>query len=471
MAYNKTTGKYEGFIYVITNNVNGKQYVGQTNRTVDFRFQQHQYRRTKAKYTQPIYNAFKKYGIDSFSVEEICKLEGNTKEELSELLNDKEIFYIKEYNSKVPNGYNVLDGGDVNPTCFTVVPVYEFDTKGSLIQKYESLRDFLRKNGLKGETALRQHIKEKTLYKGSFWSFNEEIDISEYKIVDNVKTKKVYQFDLKGNLLNEYISANAIDKIDIAQETVQKACRKSPHYSKGYIWLYKNTITKEEIDNVFKYLQELKERMSNRSPKDKYKSQLAKPVYQFTLDRIFIKRWDSNSEASLYVTNGRSRSALQHVLGGVCSQAYGYLWSYSEIPPEKYKTRIEKFGKKVNKYDLDFNYIETFDSAIEASLSVGSKCYQSISGCCKGKTHHSFGYIWRYVGENDDNPYLYYENMGYMQSVDMYDLKNNYIATYDNMISISEDYNPSLILRCCQGKIKKAYNHIWKFNNNAVKSA
>lgn len=60
---------------------------------------------------------------------------------------------------------------------------------------------------------------------------------------------------------------------------------------------------------------------------------------------------------------------------------------------------------------------------------------------------------------------------GYMQPVDMYDLENNYIATYDNMISISEDYNPSLILRCCQGKIKKAHNHIWKFNNNAIKSA
>ena len=27
MAYNKTTGEYEGFIYLITNNVNGKQYV------------------------------------------------------------------------------------------------------------------------------------------------------------------------------------------------------------------------------------------------------------------------------------------------------------------------------------------------------------------------------------------------------------------------------------------------------------
>ena len=32
---------------------------------------------------------------------------------------------------------------------------------------------------------------------------------------------------------------------EVKEETVQKACRKSPHYSKGYIWLYKNTITKD----------------------------------------------------------------------------------------------------------------------------------------------------------------------------------------------------------------------------------
>ena len=41
MAYNKETGMWEGYIYVITNSVNRKQYVGQTITTVEHRFKQH----------------------------------------------------------------------------------------------------------------------------------------------------------------------------------------------------------------------------------------------------------------------------------------------------------------------------------------------------------------------------------------------------------------------------------------------
>ena len=201
MSFNKDTGMYEGYIYLITNKVNGKGYIGQTNRTVPFRFQQHQYRSSQAKYTQPIYNAFKKYGIEVFSVEEVCKLESATKDNLAELLNKNEEFYITKYNSKVPNGYNVLDGGNVNPTYLTSIPVYQFDIDGNLLYKYTSISECVRILGLTGETSLRKHIKEQTLYKGYYWSFEENIDVSKCNIIYN--SKPVYQFDMKGNLINK----------------------------------------------------------------------------------------------------------------------------------------------------------------------------------------------------------------------------------------------------------------------------
>ena len=45
-----------------------------------------------------------KYGIENFTVETIGEFP-------TEELNEKEIYYIKKFNSKKPNGYNIVDGG------------------------------------------------------------------------------------------------------------------------------------------------------------------------------------------------------------------------------------------------------------------------------------------------------------------------------------------------------------------------
>jgi group I intron endonuclease len=94
------------FIYKITNIENNKFYIGQTTKAVDKRFREHLGSNNKSL----ISRAIKKYSRQSFFVDTICECLS-----LDEL-NERELYYIGVYGSKVPNGYNLTDGGRTNYT-------------------------------------------------------------------------------------------------------------------------------------------------------------------------------------------------------------------------------------------------------------------------------------------------------------------------------------------------------------------
>lgn len=93
-----------GKVYLVTNTVNGKQYVGQTWQSLEKRWAEHcLVARSK---THPFSRSILKYGADVFEVEILY--EGVTDQsELDEL----EKLVIKEYETLVPNGYNLQEGG------------------------------------------------------------------------------------------------------------------------------------------------------------------------------------------------------------------------------------------------------------------------------------------------------------------------------------------------------------------------
>lgn len=87
-------GRMNAHIYLVTNNLNGKQYVGQT---VENR---------KVGHGILINQAYKKYGKENFTYVKICN-------EITDrpTLNCLEKFWIAVIGSRSPNGYNIEEGG------------------------------------------------------------------------------------------------------------------------------------------------------------------------------------------------------------------------------------------------------------------------------------------------------------------------------------------------------------------------
>ena len=90
-------------IYLITNQINGKQYVGQTSFSLQQRFKTHYYDALKetAKH-RPLYSAIRKYGIDNFTISLI---------EETDFPNEREQYWIKKLQT-YETGYNATLGGE-----------------------------------------------------------------------------------------------------------------------------------------------------------------------------------------------------------------------------------------------------------------------------------------------------------------------------------------------------------------------
>ena len=93
-------------IYQMINNITNKKYIGQSI-NIQKRIEQHFYisfHKNDSSYYSAIHSAIRKYGKQNFSwrILEECSVEE---------MDEKERYYIKEYNTLAPNGYNILEGG------------------------------------------------------------------------------------------------------------------------------------------------------------------------------------------------------------------------------------------------------------------------------------------------------------------------------------------------------------------------
>jgi group I intron endonuclease len=92
-------------VYLIENTKNGKRYVGQTIRSLDWRWRNH-VRAAERGVTHLICSAIRKYGPDAFVRSVLAT--ANSQEELDAL----ETKFILELGTLSPAGYNLTTGGE-----------------------------------------------------------------------------------------------------------------------------------------------------------------------------------------------------------------------------------------------------------------------------------------------------------------------------------------------------------------------
>jgi len=154
-----------GCIYKITS-PSGKVYIGQTVKTLHERIKGHKKSSTNCTLLK---RAIDKYG-DEMKYEHIEEIP-------DEILDEREIYWIREYNSLAPNGYNCSSGGNNKKKLSQTLKTHI--SKG--MSNYT-----LHKNGYLGSVLMRGNtyvprikINNKTIYlsNGSFKTKEEVINV------------------------------------------------------------------------------------------------------------------------------------------------------------------------------------------------------------------------------------------------------------------------------------------------------
>lgn len=243
-------------IYKISNTINNKLYIGQTKQTLQKRFIGHKTKSLNGS-KSIIHSAMRLYEFKNFNIELIYECAS------LEEINNKEIYYIKHFNSISPNGYNILEGGNAVPAItgpFTedhknkikeahrknCKPISQFDIEtGQLIKDWLSSKDITR-GGFNRANIISLCKSEKGFgYIYDYgWSYKSKYDTIINKSVlatpnYNAHGRTIKCLDMDGNLVKIYYKiADAARELKCSPCSISDCLMGRIKRCKGFYWAY-----------------------------------------------------------------------------------------------------------------------------------------------------------------------------------------------------------------------------------------
>ena len=246
-------------IYLITNLINNKKYVGQTKLGYLNRFKSHikmSFDKKDCQYNNRLHSAMRHYGEDNFKVE---LLENNIPKSL---VDERETYYINKYDTFYKNnkGYNMTMGGQgvhnyshTNETREKLkVTSKKFwnDLKANL-QEYNEFIERRRQHqiGLKFSDEHKRKLSEiaKTRIGEKNPFYNKHHTDETRKKLSEMHTKQVGMYDLDDNLImifksltlaNEWLIEQGKTNNRGAITRISKICKGIDKTAYGYKWKF-----------------------------------------------------------------------------------------------------------------------------------------------------------------------------------------------------------------------------------------
>lgn len=195
----------------------GKYYIGQTTNEEDRRYK---FLNLNQSYgSSKINNARKKYNPEKFSYEILYEHESDSLEELRLILGEKEVEYIKQFDS-IKQGYNYQEGGLYvanklsKETRIQIAKklskaIIQYSIKGVFIKEWESSKEIERNLGI-NNSSVRQNCSGKTSHCREFIFKFKTSDIYPLKIevkeIELHKTRRlsISQFNTNGEKIKTW---------------------------------------------------------------------------------------------------------------------------------------------------------------------------------------------------------------------------------------------------------------------------
>lgn len=436
----------------------GKYYVG---RTKSLRERVRLYERKMSDETDNscVMAALRAFGLENVSWDILSCVSVRDADDLSLCLSILEIKYIREQDCIYPNGYNTSIGGEllgipadvietrfgVNATGYAGKPLLVYDKEGNFVSEHPSVAKCAYALGVP-ESLISNAVDKIALVRSTYMVREKKYGDVPQKILPfapQVVKKTVVEKEVE------------VEKVFVKKE-LDKASIMYDEYGE-YVGIFESTYQVRKyigIDCRFPFGREYH------------------GYYLFHYNGGEIKK-----SLGVFTSKMLTTTMYDDILALGDAENIGDIISLKVVEEEKEDVKQRgcrgKAARQVNKYTLDGEYIETYDSISDAARA-NETFESSIRACCNRKTRKSGGFIYRFA--DDKEPVVMEKPASVRVSkdgkvsykkryvIEQCSLDGSLLNTFNTIVEAGEKtgISQSAIWCCVNGKTKKSGGYMWR---------